>query len=55
MEPYISDGDPSTVTVGKAQAKWIARERLGGAQLRVYDDGSAKPAKVKKAAVKSKG
>jgi peptidoglycan/xylan/chitin deacetylase (PgdA/CDA1 family) len=55
MEPYISDGNPNTMTVGKAQAKWIARERLGGAQLRVYDDGSAKPAKVKKAAVTSKG
>ena len=54
MEPFISDGDPNTVTVGKAQSKWIARERLDGAQLRVYDDGSAKPAKVKKAAVKAK-
>lgn len=43
--PFISDGDPGTVTVPKSREKYLDRNRLQGAQVLVYDDLPKKPAK----------
>jgi peptidoglycan/xylan/chitin deacetylase (PgdA/CDA1 family) len=40
--PFVSDGDPNTVTVPRAEAKWVDRGRLEGLRLSVYEDGSGK-------------
>ncbi len=37
MKPYISDGDPDTVTVPRAYEKYVDRAALSGRILRVYD------------------
>jgi len=52
--PFVSDGDPETVTVPRSEAKWIDKNRLEGLRLAVYEDGTEKhqqkPAPAKKAA-----
>jgi len=40
--PFISDGDPNTVTIPKSAAKNLDRRRLDGAQVVVYDDSPPK-------------
>lgn len=40
MKPYISDGDPNTVTVPQSLAKEVDSAKLSGARLVVYDDGT---------------
>lgn len=40
MEPYVSDGDPNTIAVPRRAAKEVDPNRLEGARLVVYDDGT---------------
>jgi peptidoglycan/xylan/chitin deacetylase (PgdA/CDA1 family) len=37
MKPYVSDGDPDTVTVSKPYEKYVNPASLGGRKLRVYE------------------
>jgi len=41
--PYISDGDPTTVTVPKSALARVDRSRLEGARLLFYDDPAKAP------------
>lgn len=40
--PYVSDGDPTTVTVPRSQLGLVDRSRLEGARLAFYEDGPTK-------------
>jgi peptidoglycan/xylan/chitin deacetylase (PgdA/CDA1 family) len=55
LRPYVSDGDPNTVTVPASQAKHLDKSKLDGLQLVVVNDippKSAKPVKKKTEAKK---
>lgn len=57
MRPFVSDGDPTAVTVPQSAEKEIDRQRLDGARLVAYDDGAGKkekPAKRAKSGKKTK-
>ncbi len=41
MEPFVSDGDPNTVTVPKRAEKLLARKRLGDVRVVVYETAPA--------------
>ncbi len=43
LHPYISDGDPNTVSAPRSAERWVAVNRLEGARLVIYEDGAPKP------------
>ena len=53
LAPYISDGDPNTLTVPQSKAKFVNNTALSGLHLVTYND--LPPAPAKKAPAKGKG
>jgi hypothetical protein len=43
MRPYVSDGDPNTVSAPRSLEKWVAANRLEGARLVLYADNAPQP------------
>ena len=55
LRPYVSDGDPSIVTVPQSQSKFLVNSRLNGAKLVTYNDlPPASPAKKKTSVASAK-
>jgi hypothetical protein len=44
--PFISDGDPNSVTVPRSRAKVVDAGRMEGTRLAVYEDGRQRSRRV---------